>query len=170
MKRITNDTRNCITLWVSRAGRFYKLFANLTRRHNFKNAKRKRKEKTPADNGSMPLPSNFTTNLLIPPRRAALPRMPRPRRQRQRHPGTAGTRRPDRSCSTPLQWIPCWHLSVLDRKKIIIRPRYSHLIHTLASIPMQESLAPKHDSELIADTLEQLLDWGRVSDESRAHL
>lgn len=35
---------------------------------------------------------------------------------------------------------------------------------------MQESLAPEHGSELLTDTLEQLLDGGRVSDESRRHL
>jgi hypothetical protein len=32
-----------------------------------------------------------------------------------------------------------------------------HLIHTLTSIPMQESLAPEHGSKLFRDTLEKLL-------------
>merc|ERR1719328_226018 len=45
-----------------------------------------------------------------------------------------------------------------------------HLIHTLASVPMQESLAPEHGSELLTHTLEQLLDGSAVSDEGGAHL
>jgi hypothetical protein len=45
-----------------------------------------------------------------------------------------------------------------------------HLIHTLTSVPMQESLATEHGRELVADTLEQLLDRGRVTDEGRRHL
>jgi hypothetical protein len=35
---------------------------------------------------------------------------------------------------------------------------------------MQESLATEHGSELVTDTLEELLDGGRVSDESGGHL
>ena len=35
---------------------------------------------------------------------------------------------------------------------------------------MQESLAAEHSSELVADTLEQLLDGGGVTDEGRGHL
>lgn len=45
-----------------------------------------------------------------------------------------------------------------------------HLIHTLTSVPMQESLATEHGSELVADTLEELLDRGRVTDKGRGHL
>src|SRR4051812_29309956 len=45
-----------------------------------------------------------------------------------------------------------------------------HLVHTLTSVPMQESLAPEHGSELVTDTLEQLLDGGRVTDEGGGHL
>lgn len=45
-----------------------------------------------------------------------------------------------------------------------------HLVHTLTSVPMQESLAPEHGSELVTDTLEELLDRGRVADEGRGHL
>ena len=45
-----------------------------------------------------------------------------------------------------------------------------HLIHTLTSVPMQESLATEHSSELLADTLEQLLDSCAVSNESGRHL
>lgn len=44
-----------------------------------------------------------------------------------------------------------------------------HLVHTLTSVPMQESLAPEHGSELVADTLEQLLDGGGVTDEGGGH-
>jgi hypothetical protein len=45
-----------------------------------------------------------------------------------------------------------------------------HLVHTLTSVPMQESLAPEHGSELVTDTLEQLLDGGGVTDEGGGHL
>lgn len=45
-----------------------------------------------------------------------------------------------------------------------------HLIHTLTSVPMQESLAAEHGSELVTDTLEELLDRGRVTDKGRGHL
>merc|ERR1719192_758816 len=45
-----------------------------------------------------------------------------------------------------------------------------HLIHTLASVPMQESLAPEHGGELLRDALEQLLDGGAVADEGDGHL
>lgn len=45
-----------------------------------------------------------------------------------------------------------------------------HLVHTLASVPVQESLAPEHGSELVTDTLEELLDGGGVTDEGRGHL
>lgn len=44
-----------------------------------------------------------------------------------------------------------------------------HLVHTLTSVPMQESLATEHSSELVTDTLEQLLDGGRVTDEGGRH-
>ena len=45
-----------------------------------------------------------------------------------------------------------------------------HLVHTLTSIPMQESLSSEHGSELITDTLEELLDRGRVTNEGGGHL
>lgn len=45
-----------------------------------------------------------------------------------------------------------------------------HLVHTLTSVPMQESLAPEHGSELVTDTLEQLLDGGGVTDKGGGHL
>ncbi|CAL4066583.1 unnamed protein product [Meganyctiphanes norvegica] len=45
-----------------------------------------------------------------------------------------------------------------------------HLVHTLTSIPMQESLSPEHSSELLADTLENLLDSCGVTNEGRGHL
>ena len=35
---------------------------------------------------------------------------------------------------------------------------------------MQESLTPEHSSELLRDTLEQLLDGGAVTDEGGGHL
>lgn len=45
-----------------------------------------------------------------------------------------------------------------------------HLVHTLTSVPMQEGLAPEHGSELVPDTLEELLNRGAVSDEGGGHL
>ncbi len=45
-----------------------------------------------------------------------------------------------------------------------------HLIHALASVPMEESLAAEHSSELLGNALEDLLDSGRISDESGSHL
>ena len=44
-----------------------------------------------------------------------------------------------------------------------------HLVHTLAGVPMQESLPPEHDGELVAHATEQLLDGGGVTDESGRH-
>ena len=44
-----------------------------------------------------------------------------------------------------------------------------HLIHTLTSVPMQESLATEHGSELVTDTLEELLDGGGVTNEGGRH-
>ncbi|MFS7965165.1 hypothetical protein Hanom_Chr08g00758921 [Helianthus anomalus] len=35
--------------------------------------------------------------------------------------------------------------------------RKLHLIHTLTSVPMQESLTPEHSGELLADTSEHFL-------------
>ena len=45
-----------------------------------------------------------------------------------------------------------------------------HLVHTLASVPMEESLTPEHSGELLGHTLEELLDGGAVSDEGGGHL
>merc|ERR1719350_740615 len=45
-----------------------------------------------------------------------------------------------------------------------------HLIHTLTSVPMQESLSPEHSSELFADSLEELLDGSAVANECSGHL
>jgi len=45
-----------------------------------------------------------------------------------------------------------------------------HLVHTLLGVPMQEGLALEHGSELVTDTLEELLDSSRVSEESDSHL
>ena len=45
-----------------------------------------------------------------------------------------------------------------------------HLVHTLTSVPVQESLAPEHGSELVTDTLEELLDGGGVTNEGGGHL
>lgn len=45
-----------------------------------------------------------------------------------------------------------------------------HLVHALLGVPMQEGLATEHGSELVADTLEELLDGGRVTEEGNSHL
>ena len=45
-----------------------------------------------------------------------------------------------------------------------------HLVHTLTGVPMKEGLSAEHSGELLADSLEHLLDGGRVSEESNRHL
>ena len=40
-----------------------------------------------------------------------------------------------------------------------------HLVHALASVPVEESLPPEHGGELLGDPLEELLDGGGVTDE-----
>ena len=45
-----------------------------------------------------------------------------------------------------------------------------HLVHALARVPVEESLAAEHGRELLRDALEQLLDGRRVADESGRHL
>jgi len=45
-----------------------------------------------------------------------------------------------------------------------------HLVHALASVPMQESLATEHGSELLAHALEKFLDGSGVADEGGRHL
>jgi len=42
-----------------------------------------------------------------------------------------------------------------------------HLIHALASVPVQESLATEHRAELVTNALEQFLDGGGVADKRR---
>ena len=43
------------------------------------------------------------------------------------------------------------------------------LIHSFASVPMKESFSPKHGRKLNADSFEEFLDGGRISDECGAH-
>merc|ERR1719482_2361431 len=45
-----------------------------------------------------------------------------------------------------------------------------HFVHTLTCVPVEESLSPEHSGELLAYSLEQLLDGGRVTDEGSGHL
>merc|ERR1712038_1883720 len=45
-----------------------------------------------------------------------------------------------------------------------------HLIHTLTSVPMQESLTTEHSGELLGDTLEELLDGCAVANKGGSHL
>ena len=44
-----------------------------------------------------------------------------------------------------------------------------HLIHTLSSVPMQESFTPEHSGKLFANAFEQFLDGCAVADEGRGH-
>ena len=45
-----------------------------------------------------------------------------------------------------------------------------HLVHTFTGVPMEESLSAEHSSELLSDSLEHLLDSGRVTEEGNGHL
>merc|ERR1719191_392411 len=45
-----------------------------------------------------------------------------------------------------------------------------HLVHALTSVPVKESLAPEHSSELLGHALEHLLDGGGVANEGGTHL
>merc|ERR1712192_189054 len=44
-----------------------------------------------------------------------------------------------------------------------------HLVHALPSVPVEESLAPEHRSELLRNPLEQLLDGRGVANEGGGH-
>lgn len=63
-------------------------------------------------------------------------------------------------------------LLVLANQIIHVRLSLSkfHLIHTLRSVPVQESLSSKHGTELVTNSLEQLLDRSGVTDESSSHV
>merc|ERR1719465_353189 len=45
-----------------------------------------------------------------------------------------------------------------------------HLVHALTGVPVEEGLATEHASELLGDTLPELLDSGRVTNEDGSHL
>ena len=45
-----------------------------------------------------------------------------------------------------------------------------HLVHTLTGVPMKEGLSAEHAGELLANSLEHLLDGGRVTEEGHGHL
>jgi len=45
-----------------------------------------------------------------------------------------------------------------------------HLIHTLTGVPVEEGLSSEHGGELLADSLEELLDGGGVTNEGGGHL
>jgi len=45
-----------------------------------------------------------------------------------------------------------------------------HLVHSFTGVPMEEGLSSEHSSELLGDSLEHLLDGGRVTDEGHGHL
>merc|ERR1739847_96307 len=48
--------------------------------------------------------------------------------------------------------------------------RELHLVHAFTGVPVEESLAPEHSSELLGHTLEHLLDGGGVANERGTHL
>jgi len=45
-----------------------------------------------------------------------------------------------------------------------------HLVHTLASVPMQEGFSSEHGSELLSHSFEHLLNGSGVADEGDGHL
>merc|ERR1711988_769249 len=45
-----------------------------------------------------------------------------------------------------------------------------HLVHTLSSVPMEESLSSEHGGELLTNSLEHFLDGGGVTEEGNGHL
>merc|ERR1712162_60576 len=45
-----------------------------------------------------------------------------------------------------------------------------HFVHTLTSVPVKEGLAAEHASELLGNTLPELLDSSRVTNEDGCHL
>merc|ERR1712151_144782 len=45
-----------------------------------------------------------------------------------------------------------------------------HFVHTLTSVPVEESLSSEHGGELFTDTLEEFLDGGGVTNEGSGHL
>jgi len=51
-----------------------------------------------------------------------------------------------------------------------LRFRKLHLIHAFLGVPMQEGLPLENGTELIADTLEELLDGGAVAQEGDGHV
>ena len=63
-------------------------------------------------------------------------------------------------------------LLVLRHQVVHVGLRLSelHLVHTLTSVPVEESLTTEHSSELLRDTLEEFLDSGAVTDEGGGHL
>lgn len=69
-------------------------------------------------------------------------------------------------------WRLLWIVSAAP-----VRVHHTHLglgelelVHALTGVPVDESLAAVHGRELLADTLEERLDRGRVADEGRRHL
>merc|ERR1712118_146691 len=63
-------------------------------------------------------------------------------------------------------------LLVLGNKIVHVGLRLSelHLVHALTSVPVEECLATEHASELLRDTLPELLDCSGVTNEDGRHL
>ena len=64
---------------------------------------------------------------------------------------------------TEASWY-CWYSETRSFHVALSLGEF-HLVHALAGVPMQEGLATEHSGELVADTLEELLDGGAVADE-----
>ena len=47
---------------------------------------------------------------------------------------------------------------------------HTHLVHALASVPMQKGLPTEHDGELLGDALPGLLDGGGIANKGCGHL
>lgn len=62
------------------------------------------------------------------------------------------------------------HVLLAEVDKVRLGLGELELVHTLAGVPVHEGLATVHGRELLADTLEERLDRGRVADEGRRHL
>jgi hypothetical protein len=63
-------------------------------------------------------------------------------------------------------------LLVLGNKVIHVGLSLSevHFVHAFSSVPVKESLATEHGSELVRDTLEEFLNGSRVTNEGNRHL
>merc|ERR1719222_683015 len=75
------------------------------------------------------------------------------------------------SSSSPSSAVASWYCWYSDTRSFVgLSLRELHLVHAFTGVPVEESLAPEHSSELLGHTLEHLLDGGGVANESGTHL